>query len=61
MLDKDANYNNLVSLSVCRKLWNLEYQTRKGSKNPNRPGKMVKDLWEKCEKHIARGFNGVDT
>ena len=54
MLDKDANSNNLVSLSVRRKLWQVKYQTKKGTGNPNRPTKGVRDLWEKCEKHQAK-------
>ena len=54
MLDKDANSNNLVSLSVRRKLWQVKYQTKKGTGNPNRPTKGVRELWEKCEKHQAK-------
>ena len=54
MLDKDANSDNLVSLSVRRKLWQVKYQTKKGTGNPNRPTKGVRDLWEKCEKHQAK-------
>ena len=54
MLDKDANSNNLVSLSVRRKLWQVKYQTKKGTGNPNRPTKGVRQLWEKCEKHQAK-------
>ena len=54
MLDKDANYNNLVSWSVRRKLWHVEYQTKAGIRNPNRPSKNVKSLWTKCEKHKAK-------
>ena len=54
MLDKNANSNNLLSLTVRRKLWQLKYQTRKGTGNPNRPTKGVKELWEKCGKHQAK-------